>query len=102
MIYVKISSQNSYISSRCTQSMDPVTWAKAKGPAYVGLQVGATICVVVLIAFTVMRIINPSFGSGIEVTFLAAAAAILPTVAARFDRSDTGSNSVLCRVGRRH
>jgi hypothetical protein len=73
--------------------MDPVSWAKAKGPAYVGLQVGATICVALLIAFTVMRINNGAYEPAINPAFIAAAGAILGTGAMKYDKSDNNSNS---------
>ena len=73
--------------------MNPVTWVKTKGPAHIGLEVGATICVIFLIAFTAMRINNPSYQPGIDPTLIAAIGAILWTVAKKFDKSDNGSNS---------
>jgi hypothetical protein len=73
--------------------MDPVTWAKTKGPAYVGLEVGAAICVVLLLAFTMMRIVNASYDPAIDATLVAAAGAILGTAGKKFDKSNNGSNS---------
>jgi hypothetical protein len=73
--------------------MDPVTWANAKGPAYIGVEVGAAICVILLISFTVMRIINASYEPGIDASLVAAAAAILGTAGMKFDKSANGSNS---------
>jgi hypothetical protein len=62
--------------------MNPVTWAKAKGPAYVGLLVTAAIYVPYLIATTGLKITNPSYVPIIEpfsiaVVLLAFAAATL-------------------------
>jgi hypothetical protein len=73
--------------------MDPVTWAEDKGPAYVGLVVGSTICVVILIGYTGMRINNPSYQPVIEPTLIAAVGAILWTAGKKLDKSDNGSNS---------
>ena len=73
--------------------MNPIRWTKTKGPAYVGLEVAATIGVVLLLSFTVMRINNPSYQPGIDPALIAAATVILATVAKKFDKSDNGSNS---------
>jgi hypothetical protein len=73
--------------------MNPITWAKNKGPAYVGLEITATICVVILIGYTGMRINNPSYQPIIDPTLIAAAGAILWTAGKKLDKSDNGSNS---------
>jgi uncharacterized RDD family membrane protein YckC len=73
--------------------MDPVTWAKAKGPAYVGLLAGATICVVLLMAIAVVGIVNPAHELIIEPSFFAVATIFLAVAAMEFDKSDNGSNS---------
>jgi K+ transporter len=46
--------------------MNPVTWAKSKDPAYVGLLVTAAIYISYLIATTGLKIANPSYESIIE------------------------------------
>lgn len=74
--------------------MDPVTWAKDKGPAYVGLVVGSTICVAILIGYTGMRINNPSYQPVIDPMIIAAAGAILWTAGKKLDKSDDGSSSM--------
>lgn len=83
--------------------MDPVTWTKAKGPAYVVTQVVATICVVVLIAFTVMRIVNPSYEPIIDPITFAIGGIALSSLGAEFDKSDNSSNCLnnMYRLGRR-
>lgn len=75
------------------QRMDPVRWAKTKGPAYVGSLVGATICVVLLMAITVVGIVTPAYEPIIEPSFFAVATIFLAVAAMEFDKSDTGSNS---------
>jgi hypothetical protein len=73
--------------------MNPITLAEAKGPAYVGLEVAATIGVVLLLSFTVMRINNPSYQPGIDPAFIAAATIILAIAGKKFDKSANDSNS---------
>jgi hypothetical protein len=73
--------------------MNPITWAKTKGPAYVGLEVAATICVVLLISFTVVKINNPSYQPSIDSSLIAVAAIFFAIVGMQFDKSDNGSNS---------
>lgn len=71
--------------------MDAVTWAKAKGPAYVVLSVGAMICVAILIGYTGMRINNPSYQPVVDPWFIITACMILSFAAMKLDKSDNGS-----------
>lgn len=73
--------------------MDPVTWAKSKGWAYVGLEAGATICVVLLLALTVMKITNASYEPGIDTSLVAVAAIFLAIMGTEFDKSDNDGTS---------
>ena len=72
--------------------MNPVTWAKSKGLAYVGLEAGATICVVLLLALTAMKITAPSYEPGIDTTLVAVASIFLAVGGNGFDKSDDHSN----------
>jgi hypothetical protein len=73
--------------------MDPVTWAKTKGPAYIGSMVGATICAVLMIALAVPGMVDSSYEPIIEPIVLAAPTILLAVAAMQFDKSDNGSHS---------
>ncbi|MFC6764710.1 hypothetical protein [Natrinema soli] len=73
--------------------MDPVTWAKSKGLAYVGLEAGAMICIVLLLALTVLKITNVSYEPGINTSLVAVAAIFLAIMGMKFDKPDNDGTS---------
>ena len=74
--------------------MNPIVWAKSKGPAYVGLEITATICIVLLISFTVVKINNPSYQPTINSSLIAVAAIFFAIVGMQFDKSNPDSSSL--------
>lgn len=84
------------------QRMDPATWAKAKGPAYVGTQVVGTICVVLLITFTVLRIANPSYEPIIDPITIAIGCIALTSLGKKLDKSSDNDNRLRDTCSLRH
>ncbi|WP_436348436.1 hypothetical protein [Natronorubrum sp. FCH18a] len=73
--------------------MDPVTWRKSKGLAYIGLEAGAMICVALLLALTVLKITNTFYEPGIDTSLIAVAGIILAIMGTEFDKSDNDGTS---------
>lgn len=74
--------------------MNSIVWAKSKGPAYVGLEVAATIRIAFLISFTVVKINNPSYQPTIDSSLIAVAAILFAIVGMQFDKSNSDSSGL--------